>query len=91
MVCLGIDDNVRVRVEAPGVADLPELGTEKVGLRDGEEDQQGDGAGQLQRHNPEHGASLLPLAVEGPVGPVPLWVPVLDSFVHFGGFGIYCV
>lgn len=84
VVRLGVEDDVRVRIEAPDVADAPQLSAEQVRLGDGEEDQQGDGAGQLQGHDPEHGASLAPAADEGPVGPVPLRVQVFDSSVHLG-------
>lgn len=82
MVRLGEDDDVWIRVEAPDVANPPELCPEQVRLGDGEEGQQGNGAGQLERHDPKHGRPLPPLAVEGLVAPVPLRVPVLDSFMH---------
>lgn len=84
MVRLCVQDDGRVRVEAPDIADAPQLGAEQVRLSDAEEDQQRNSASQLQGHDPEHEASLPPLADKGPVGPVPLRVPVLDSSVHLG-------
>lgn len=82
MVRLGIDNDVRVRVEAPDVSNAPQLGAEQVRLGNGEEHQQGDSAGQLQGHDPKHGASLPPFTDEGLIGPVPLRVPVFDSSLH---------
>lgn len=75
MVRLGVEEDSRVRVEAPDVPDAPELRAEQVWLRDAEEDQQRDGAGQLEWHYPEHGGPLPPCPLEGLIAPVPLRVP----------------
>lgn len=91
MVRLGVHDDVGVRVEAPDVADSPQLGAEQVRLGNGEEDQQGDCAGQLEGHDPEHEASFAPLTDEGLVGPIPLRVPVFNSSVHLGSSMRVCM
>lgn len=90
VVRLGVEDDAGARVEAPDVADAPELRAEQVWLGDGEEDQQGHGAGQLGGHNQEHGRSLPPLSDKGLVAPVPLWVPHLESSLNRDG-DVWCL
>jgi hypothetical protein len=82
MVRLCVEEDGRVRVEAPDVPDAPELRTEQVWLCDAEEDQQGDCAGQLEGHYPEHGRSLPPRPVEGLITPVPFGIPSRHSICH---------
>lgn len=84
MVCLCIENDIWVRVEAPNISDLPHLGPVQVWLRNREKHQQGDSASELKWHQPKHGRSLPPFASKGLVVPVPLRIPVLDSLLHLG-------
>lgn len=78
MICLCVEDDSRVRIEAPNVPNPPHLRPVQVWLCNGEQDQQGDSADQLEWHQPEHGCSLPPLADKGLVAPIPLRVPAFE-------------
>lgn len=82
MVRLGVEEDSRVRVEAPDVSDAPELRAEQVWLCDAEEDQQRNGTGQLEGHDPEHRGSLAPCPLKGLITPVLLRIPSRHSVCH---------
>lgn len=85
MICLGPEYDIGARVKAPDVTDAPELRAKQVWLGNGEQGEHGDGAGKFGQHEPEHGGTAAPFAVEGLIGPVALRVPVLGAAPELGG------